>query len=126
MNEKVKTVIKCIAIACCILFLIYSCTVNIRLERKLKFVSESITSCQNTANELRDGIRQQELSIAELESITSRLSESLDRSINLYNKLKESESNVDGYTGALAGTIDNVTRTIELTLQGIEEEGISE
>ena len=126
MNEEVKTVIKCIAIACCILFLIYSCTVNIRLERKLKSVSESITSCQNTANELRDGIRQQELSIAELESITSRLSESLDRSINLYNKLKESESNVDGYTGALAGTIDNVTRTIELTLQGIEEEGISE
>lgn len=126
MNEKVKMVIKYIAIACGILFLLYSFTVNIRLERKLEAVSESITSCQNTANELRDGIRQQELSLAELESITSQLSESLDRTVNLYNELKESESNVDGYTGALAGTIDNVTRTIELTLQGIEEEGISE
>ena len=126
MNDKVKKVLFYILIAIVLGITTSICYNNYRLNAELKSLTKSIESCRNTTAELGERINDQKQYIDELEQISRRLESAIERTDSLYRELEEVESNVDGYTGAVRGTVDNVSRTIELTIEAIEQEGITD
>lgn len=138
-----------IIVIVCVAILLFSSLLytNIRFDKQLNRLSESINSSKESTDRLGAGIRQQNQVISDLagvqqqlevindkftgvqqqfDSISNELADLAVRTSNILNQLEDSESIVDGYTGAVKGTIDNISRTINLTLQGIKEEGVSE
>lgn len=124
MNGKVSEIIRYILVLIIIAASISVCYTSIRLSTELGAVQKSIEDCRNTTAELGKRINDQKQYIDQLEQVSRQLESSIARTADLYRELESIESNVDGYTGAVRGTIDNISRTLDVTIQAIEQEGI--
>lgn len=111
-----------------------------RYNRKLEGMSESITNITSSVSELGSTIRQQESTISDLRGFQSELESEIkglgsliselkglsEQSIESINSLRETEQNIDGITGSIRGTTKRIESAIDLTIKGIEEEGIQQ
>lgn len=140
MNDKITKVLL-IVLAILVVFVLLSVVfIANGYNRKLANLEATLTSSRDTTVELGERIRQQESIInavtnrqSELENVTGELTtelrqtrELVDRTTDTLDKLINVEQDIDGYTGAVRGTVDKVLRSIDVTLQGIESEGITE
>jgi len=140
MNEDTSKKVIYILIGIIIVLLLIVSFVSIRYSRQFKNLERAIDNSRSTAAELGATIRQQESlikSIAEGQSDLRDYSERLetqlqetrdliDRATSTLDELVKVEQSVDGYTGAVRGTIDQVTRIIDTTIQGLESEDSTE
>lgn len=140
MNEKYKKILTYVAIAIVVLSILSICFVSIRYNRKFRNLEKSLTESRDTVIELGERVRQQESVIesittrqSELETLTGELESELretrdiaERTTDTVNELIGVEQDIDGYTGAIRGTVKQVSDTIDLTLQGISSEGITD
>jgi len=140
MNEKLKKILTYIIIGIVIICVISVCIVSIRYNRKFKNLERAIDDSRSTAAELRVTVGQQESIVksiterqSELEALTGRLEvdlqqtrELVNRATDTLNNLISVEQNVDGYAGAIRGTVDQVSRVIDITIEGISSEGVTD
>ena len=89
------------------------CINTSRVRKQLNILEESIIE------ELRKSQRELEQSINGIESTVQDTRDEL-------SKLTSSESAVDGDIGAIIGTAYNLSEGIDLTLRGIQQEGITQ
>ena len=127
MSEKAKTIL-IVILACLLVYLVYD---SLRCQEQLRSITELVEDSQRTVQSLRDGLGQQEQIIRELTECQSRVESTVDgirESVDCANEqleeLTRGESTVDGDVGSIKYTINQLERTIDSTIQGIDEEGI--
>ena len=127
MSEKAKTIL-IVILACLLVYLVYD---SLRCQEQLRSITELIEDSQRTVQNLRDGLGHQEQIIRELTECQSRvestvdgIKESVDCANEQLEELTRGESEVDGDVGSIKYTINQLERTINHTIQGIDEEGI--
>lgn len=129
MSEKAKTIL-IVILACLLAYLVYD---SIRCQIQLGNLTELITDSQRTVQCIGEGLGRQEQLINELtegqsrvESTVDGIRESVDCANEQLEELTRGESEVDGDVGSVKYTINQLERTINSTIQGIDEEGIEQ
>lgn len=129
MSNKIKIVLIVILVLL-ISYLVYD---SIRCQIQLRNLTELIEDSQRTVQCLGEGLGRQEQLINELTEGQSRVESTVDgirESVDLTNEqleeLTSRESAVDGDVGSIKYTINQLERTINHTIQGIDEEGIEQ
>ena len=139
MREKSKGILASLFLLLFVLLVSSFCYISIRYTRKFKSLESTLNKSRDTVVQLGERIGQQESIIntlkerqSDLERVTGELStelesavQTVERTTDTLKHLTDIEQNVDGYTGAVRGTVDKVHRAVELTIQGITEEGIT-
>ena len=127
MSEKVKTILIVILI-CLLAYLVYD---SLRCQEQLRDITELVEDSQRTVQSIGEGLGRQEQLINELtegqsrvESTVDGIRESVDCANEQLEELTRGESEVDGDVGSIKYTINQLERTINRTIQGIDEEGI--
>ena len=122
---------KIILIIVLILFISYLVYDSVRCQIQLRNLTELITDSQRTVQCIGEGLGRQEQLINELtegqsrvESTVDGIRESVDCANEQLEELTRGESEVDGDVGSIKYTINQLERTINHTIQGIDEEGI--
>ena len=129
MSEKVKTILIVILI-CLLAYLVYD---SLRCQEQLRDITELVEDSQRTVQSIGEGLGRQEQLINELtegqsrvESTVDGIRESVDCANEQLEELTRGESEVDGDVGSVKYTINQLERTINSTIQGIDEEGIEQ
>lgn len=109
------------------------CINTSRVRKQLNILEESINNISESAGIINEGLRQQESIIEELRKSQRELEQSINGiestvqdTRDELSKLTSSESAVDGDIGAIIGTAYNLSEGIDLTLRGIQQEGITQ
>lgn len=132
MSNKTKIIIGCILAGILILTsLTVSCVNYFGVRKQLRVLSESFQQIESSVSIVRDGIRQQESAIAELteqqrgiDLTVNELANTVRQSNDYIEQLIGTEQGVDGIIGSARATSEELRDSIQLTLNGVREEGV--
>ena len=110
---------------------ITQCNDSRRYNEQLDNLESTISSIEQSINDVGTRLGQQESIItdlsngqSELESTVDGIRESVDSANRSLEQLIGNEQDVDGSVGAIRGTVKQLTDSIDITIKGIEESGI--
>lgn len=123
-----------------IVVLAYSIYNDYGFDRQLKQLAKTVNYIEETVNNVRDGVGQQKqllegikctqselnLDLRDYAEELSKLGAELGNLKTAVENLRGYESEIDGTIGSIIATTDELQRSIELTIEGIQYEGVEQ
>ena len=114
-----------------VLLLLSECYNSYRFNRELKALAELAGTSEQSADRIREGLEQQERTLAQLSEEQLRIGFTVDniedsvrRTESQLEELASRESAVDGDFASIRNTVTLLDRTIGATVEAVEQEGV--
>lgn len=121
----------CVIIAIILAVFLLECYNSYRFNRELKALTELAGTSEQSADRIREGLEQQERTLAQLSEEQLRIGFTVDniegsvrRTESQLEELASRESAVDGDFASIRNTVTLLDRTIGATVEAVEQEGV--
>ena len=121
----------CVIIAIILALFLLECYNSYRFNRELKALAELAGTSEQSADRIREGLEQQERTLAQLSEEQLRIGFTVDniedsvrRTESQLEELASRESAVDGDFASIRNTVTLLDRTIGATVEAVEQEGV--